>query len=153
MLLLIFIAFFILFYYWYICLCHRVMVTEQFPYFAGMTRKRLPSFGDETLILFFNSAFNFLNDILFVACLLRLCLRAFHFDPLCYLSLSIFVIISSVVSWAGSCLLGGLNHALIYRIHTTRVSFPDRKWHDASKPVARFSLAQWFWMIREWNCS
>ena len=125
------------------------MVTEQFPYFAGMTRKRLPSFGDETLILFFNSAFNFLNDILFVACLLRLCLRAFHFDPLCYLSLSIFVVISSVVSWAESCPLGGLNHALIYRVYTTGFSFLDLKWYDAPKPVARFSLARRFWMIRE----
>ena len=125
------------------------MVTEQFPHFAGMTRKRLLSFGDEILTLLFNSAFNFLNDVLFVACLLRLCLRAFHFNPLCRLSLSIFVVISSVVSWVGSCLLGGLNHALIYRIHTTRVSFPDSKWHDASKPVARFSLAWRFWMIRE----
>ena len=147
MLLLIFTAFFILFYYWYICLCHRVVMTEQFPHFAGMTRKRLPSFGDEILILLFNFAFNFLNDLLFVACLLRLCLRAFHSVPLCRLSLFIFMVISSVVSWAESCPLGGLNHALIYRIHATGFSFPDRKWHDAPKLVAQFSLARRFWMI------
>ena len=114
-----------------------------------MTRKQLPSFGDEISILLFNSAFNFLNDVLFVACLLRLCLRAFHSNPLCHLSLSIFVVIYFVVSWTESCPLGGLNHALIYRVYTTGFSFLDRKWHDAPKPVARFSLARRFWMIRE----
>ena len=60
MLLLIFTAF-ILFYYWYICLCHRVVVTKQFPHFAGMTHKRLPSFGDEILTLLFNSALDLLR--------------------------------------------------------------------------------------------
>jgi len=48
---LLFTAFFILFCYWFIYLCHRVVVAKQFPYFTGMTRKRLPSFGDEKLIL------------------------------------------------------------------------------------------------------
>ena len=84
------------------------VVAEKFPYFAGMTRKQLPSFGDEILILLFDSAFNFLNDFLFIACFLGLCLRAFHFDPLCRLSLSIFVVTSSLVSWVGSCLHDGL---------------------------------------------
>ena len=97
MLLIIFTAF-ILFYYWYICLCHRVVVTEQFPHFAGMTRKRLPSFGDEILTLIFNSALDFLNDVLFVACLRRSCL--------CRLSLPIFVVSYSIVSRAESCPLG-----------------------------------------------
>ena len=84
------------------------VVAEKFPYFAGMTRKQLPSFGDEILILLFDSAFNFLNDFLFIACFLGLCLRAFHFDPLCHLSLSIFMVTSSLVSWAESYLHGGL---------------------------------------------
>ena len=42
------------------------MVNEQFPYFTGMTRKQLPSFGDEILTLLFNFAFNSLNDSLFI---------------------------------------------------------------------------------------
>ena len=117
MLFLIFTAF-ILFYYWYICLCHRVVMTEQFPLFAGMTRKRLPSFGDEILTLLFNSAFSFLNDVLFDACLLRLCL--------CRLSLPISVVSYAVLSRAESCPLGGLNRALIYCVHTMGFSFPDK---------------------------
>ena len=105
------------------------MVTEQFPHFAGMTRKRLPSFGDEILTLLFNSAFSFLNDVLLDACLLRLCL--------CRLSLPIYVVSYAILSRAESCPLGGLNNALRYRVHTTGFSFPNHKWHDASKPVAR----------------
>ena len=42
------------------------MVTKQFPHFAGMTRKRLSSFGNEILTLLFNLAFNLLNDFLFI---------------------------------------------------------------------------------------
>ena len=104
-------------------------MTEQFLHFAGITRERLPSFGDEILTLLFNSAFNFLNDVLFVACLLRLCL--------CRLSLSIFVVTYSVVSRAENYPLDGLNHVLIYRVHTTGFSFPVHKWHDAPKPVTQ----------------
>ena len=123
-------------------------MTEQFSYFVGMTRKRLLSFGDETLILLLT--FFFLNDHLFIVCLFGSCLRALYFDLRCYLSLSIFVVaIYSVACLAGNCLHGGLNRAPIYRVHITCVSFPDCKWHDASKPGAQFSPAQRFWTIRE----
>ena len=104
-------------------------MTEQFLHFARITRKRLPSFGDEILTLLFNSAFNFLNNVLFIACLLRLCL--------CRLSLPIFVVSYSVLSRVESCPLDVLNHGLIYRVHTMGFNFPDRKWPDAPKPVAR----------------
>ena len=46
-------------------------MNEQFAYFTGTTRKQLPSFGDEILILFFDSAFKSLNDSLFI-CVFRL---------------------------------------------------------------------------------
>ena len=105
------------------------MVTEQFLHFVGMIRERLPSFGDEILTLLFNFAFSSLNDALFVACLLR-----FY---LCRLSLPISVFSYSVLSRAESCSPDGLNHALIYRVHTMGFSFPDRKWPDALKTVAR----------------
>ena len=125
------------------------MVTEQFPYFAGMTHKRLPSFGDETLILLLILLLTFLNDLLFIVCLFELCLQVLHFDPRFCLSLSIFVVIYSVACLTKSYLHGGLNRALIYRVHTICVSFPDCKWHDASKPGAQFSPARRFWTIQE----
>ena len=99
-------------------------MTEQFSYFVGMTRKRLLSFGDETLILLLT--FFFLNDHLFIVCLFGSCLRALYFDLRCCLSLSNFVAaIYSVACLAGSCLHGGLNHAPIYCVYTTCVRFPE----------------------------
>ena len=83
------------------------MVTEQFPYFAGMTGKWLPSFGDEILTLLFNHAFNLLNDFLFIC--------VFALDYVCG-----FLFYSK----SGREFPVRLNHALIYHIHTMGFSFP-----------------------------